>query len=92
MEAVYKMHFDCGRMGTLRGIFTAEDSVMNALITSGKEVYFGEVLGKHSEICGPIEASGITMISNDPLVVAVFNNHKMECGFNPFHYIEEEEA
>jgi hypothetical protein len=36
-------------MGALSGIFVAEEEAVEALIASGKEVYFGEVLGKHSE-------------------------------------------
>ena len=65
---------------------------MSALITSGKEVYFGEVLGKHSEISGPIEASDVEMLSDSSDHVALFEELKAEVGFNPFDYIEEEEA
>jgi hypothetical protein len=90
MDAIYKMNFDCGRSGNLEGIFIAEESAVNALIVSGKEVYFGEVLGKHSEVCGPIEATDITMVTNDPAIVAVFDEHKMQCGYNPFDYIGED--
>jgi hypothetical protein len=91
MKAIYKLKFDCGRCGSLDGIFTAEISEMNRLIQSGAEVYFGEVLGKHSEITGPIEQSNITLVTNDPEVVAVFEKHKMATGHNPFDYIELED-
>ena len=90
MKAIYKLKFDCGRMGSLEGIFTAEVSRMNSLIQSGENVYFGEVLGKHSEIYGPIEESEVTLVTDAPEVVAVFEKHGMETGFNPFDYIEEE--
>ena len=39
---------DFGRMGELQGLFVAEELDVQDLI--GKEVYFDEVLGKHSEI------------------------------------------
>lgn len=90
MKAIYKLNFDCGRSGSLYGIFTAEVSKMNGLIQSGAEVYFGEVLGKHSDVSGPIEESDITLISRDSKVVALFEKHQMATGFNPFDYITEE--
>jgi len=90
MKAIYKMYFDCGRMGSLDGIFTAEKDAMQKLIESGNEVYFGEVLGKHSDISGPIENSDITMISDDSEHVLLFEKLNMKCGYNPFDYIEEE--
>jgi hypothetical protein len=90
MKAIYKLHFDCGRQGELTGIFVADKAKMNGLIQSGAEVYFGEVLGKHSDIAGPIEESDITMVSDDQDFVALFEKHDMATGYNPFDYIEEE--
>jgi hypothetical protein len=91
MKAIYKMHCDCGRMGALTGIFTAEKSDMAELIASEKEVYFGEVLGKHSQIRGPIEEDEITLVSDDPSVVELFESLKMDTGYNPFDYITDED-
>lgn len=90
MKAIYKMNFDCGRMGSLTGIFVADIAKMNGLIQSGATVYFGEVLGKHSDIHGPIEESDITLVSDTPDFVALFEHHDMATGYNPFDYIEEE--
>ena len=50
MNKLYKFHWDCGRMGNLDGVFIAEPKEIEALI--GKEIHFGEVLGKHSDIQG----------------------------------------
>lgn len=91
MKAVYKLHFDCGRMGELTGLFVAEQEKMNALIQSGEEVYFGEVLGKHSEVCGPIEEDDVSLISTDENVIKVIEEHGLENGFNPFDYIANDE-
>lgn len=90
MKAVYKLHFDCGRMGQLDGLFIAEKEKVKELIDSGREVYFGEVLGKHSEIMGPIEEpDDITLVSEDEEVIRVIEENNLENGFNPFDYLED---
>lgn len=90
MKAVYKLHFDCGRMGELNGLFVADTEKVRELIESGEEVYFGEVLGKHSEVCGPIEESDISLVSTDENVIKVIEEHDLENGYNPFDYIEQD--
>lgn len=91
MKAVYKLHYDCGRMGELTGLFIAEKEDVEKLIESGEEVYFGEVLGKHSEICGPIEECDLTLISTEENVIKLIEEHGLENGFNPFDYIDNDE-
>lgn len=91
MKAVYKLHYDCGRMGELTGLFIAEKEAVDKLIESGEEVYFGEVLGKHSDISGPIEKKDITLISTEENVIKLIEEHDLENGFNPFDYIDEED-
>lgn len=91
MKAIYKFQFDCGRMGNLSGLFIAEKDAVKDLIESGKEVYFGEVLGRHSEIAGPVEASDVEMLSDEPDDVKLFEKLKATVGINPFDYIDENE-
>ena len=91
MKGLYKMYFDVGRMGSLAGVFIANTKEMDDLIKSGKEVYFGEVLGKHSEVYGPIEDDDITLVTTDEKVIAMFEEHELSSGFNPFDYIDEDE-
>lgn len=91
MKAIYKFNFDCGRMGYLSGVFVEEEDKVKELIESGREVCFGEVLGKHSDIAGPIESQDITLVTNDANVVELFEKHDLSSGYNPFDYIEEEE-
>jgi hypothetical protein len=50
------------------------------------KVYFGEVLGKHSEIYGPIETSDIELVTSDPSAVKMFLDNDLSTGFNPFDY------
>ena len=86
MKAVFKMNVDCGRMGNLEGVFIAEKEDVENLRKSGIQVYFGEVLGKHSVIYGKIDDSEITFVSDAPEVVSVIESNGLESGFNPFGY------
>ncbi len=90
MEAIFKFHFDCGRDGELIGIFTADTEQVENLISSGDEVYFGEVLGKHSEICGLVEENDISFITSDEEAVKMFKENNLETGFNPFDYYNQD--
>lgn len=85
-KAVFKFNFDCGRQGNLEGLFISTKEEVRALIDSEIEVYFGEVLGKHSEIYGKIGESEIILVSDDENVVEFVEKHDMENGYNPFDY------
>lgn len=85
-QGVFKMKVDCGRMGELEGIFVADKEHVKTLIESKIEVYFGEVLGKHSEICGSIEEKEIQLASDSPEAIKVINELNLESGYNPFCY------
>jgi hypothetical protein len=85
-RAVYKLDFDCGRNGELRGLFIAKKNHVKILVDRKIEVYFGEVLGKHSEVCGPIESSEIIFVSDDENVIKVIEDNDLQNGFNPFDY------
>lgn len=90
MRGLYKFYWDCGRSGHLEGVFTADAiEVADAI---GKSVYFGEVLGKHSEIYGDLDAEDITLISTEPAVIAVFDEHLGgRVGFNPLRYFSDDD-
>ncbi|OPC34598.1 hypothetical protein [Elizabethkingia miricola] len=85
-EAVYKFHADLGRSGDLEGVFVAKKSHIKILIDSEMEIYFGEVLGKHSEIYGKIEKTEIKMVSDNEDVINVIRTHELTSGYNPFDY------
>lgn len=88
-RGVYRMQFDAGRMGSVCGLFTATDEEIKEAI--GKEVYFGEVLGKHSEVYGTLEASEVTLVTDDPDFVAKFDEYQCASGYNPLEYLRENE-
>lgn len=73
-------------MGDLEGIFVAEKADVQNLIESKIQVYFGEVLGKHSEIYGAIDAGDLTMTNDNPEAVALFETSDLASGFDPFVY------
>lgn len=66
-------------------MFVATDEEVQNLI--GKEVYFGEYAGKHSEVHGTIEEGEITLVSDNPIVVEAIGNF----GLDPLEFLENED-
>lgn len=83
-KGIYKMSLYCGRMGDLNGIFIAKKEDVKNLI--GKEVYFGEVLGKHSEVVWNFEEKDLEFVTDDEKVIELFEKHNLTSGYNPFDY------
>ena len=91
MLNLYEFYWDCGRQGELEGKFYTTQEEVDAAI--GKQLYFGEVLGKHSEIYGVLEQGEITLVTNNQefLQMAKDLNIDLTYGFNPLSYIEIDE-
>lgn len=89
MKGIYRFHWDCGRAGDISSIFVAEDEDVNAVI--GKKVYFGEVLGKHSEVYGTVADDEITLVSSEPADVEMFERLHLSTGLNPLNFLDEED-
>lgn len=92
-------YFDCGRSGCLPGFVAIDErgeALLNALVSSGADVYFGEVLGKHSEVEGPIEEGDYSILDVPKslvLALVVASGHKDAGqpwytinGYNPLAY------
>lgn len=92
MLKVYKYAQYFGRMGSLSGVFIAEDT--DVAKVRGKRVYLGEVLGKHSEVSATVDDKTLTMVSEDPAIVAFFGEHLGGgTGTNPIAaYLESDEG
>lgn len=86
MKALFKMDFDCGRMGNLEGVFIADTEDVEYLVNNKISVYFGEVLGKHSEISGCVAESEIKQITTDENVINIVEEYGLNSGYNPFEY------
>lgn len=88
-KALWKFFWDCGRMGYVRGLFVATDEEIQAAI--GSAIYFGEILGKHSEIFGTLEQKDLERLTDDPAFIAKFEEYGCGNGYNPLEYLNEEE-
>lgn len=80
-KALWRMSFYAGRMGTVMGLFVATDEEVRAAI--GKKVYFGEALGKHSDIHGPLEEGDVERLTDEPDFIAKFEEYRCASGYNP---------
>lgn len=89
MLKLYKFYWDCGRMGDVEGLFIADDEYVKAQI--GKTVYFGEILGKHSEVYGTLDEDDLQVLSDDKefieKIISIFGDN-LPIGYNPLSYIE----
>jgi hypothetical protein len=84
---LWKFYANCGRQGKLEGLFVATKEEIKNII--GSYAYFGEVLGKHSEICGNIEKHEIKKVNLDSKIVEEVSKILGDTwsGFNPIKYI-----
>jgi len=93
MLKLYKFFWDCGRMGEMEGLFVADDKIVADTI--GKELYFGEVLGKHSEIYGTLKKKDLTIISEDQekinWLADTVQSYSIS-GWNPLDFTNEEDT
>lgn len=92
MLKLWKFKWDCGRMGYVRGLFVCTQAELDTAL--GREVYFGEILGKHSEIYGTLGEEDLTLVSEDQekiqWLVEVIGSPTIS-GYNPLEYLPEDE-
>lgn len=96
MLKLYSFYWDYGRHGSVEGLFVADEKDIEKAM--GREVYFGEILGKHSEVYGSLDSDDLKVISEDQekiewLIEILGYNVS---GYNPLDYVnfeskEEEE-
>lgn len=91
MRKLYRFFWDCGRMGDVEGLFVATPEQIEKSL--GKDVYFGEILGKHSEIYGTLEDGDLDVVSEDQEFIDKLTDLLSEnvSGYNPLDHMEEEE-
>lgn len=87
---LWNFYWDCGRQGELESLFIATEAEIQNII--GKQVYFGECLGKHSEIYGDIEKDEIKKIDLDCETVEKVSKLLGDTwsGHNPLKYVRYE--
>lgn len=88
MKYLYEFYWNHGRSGSLDGLFVATEEEVEKAI--GQRVYFGEVLGKHSEVYGVLEREDIEKLSISSEAVGEVSKRLGVnwSGFNPLDYIE----
>jgi hypothetical protein len=76
----------CGRMGSLSGRFVADDEDQAELESiMGRDIYFGEVLGKHSDVTITLEPEHISVVTDNEAFLAEAErlNISLDTGFDP---------
>lgn len=92
MNVIAQFYWDCGRMGEVDGLFVTTKEALDKAY--GKEIYFGEILGKHSEVSGTLDESDITILTEDQDFIAKFIEIMGSgdiSGYNPLSYISDSE-
>lgn len=90
-KKLYTFYLDWGRMGDLEGLFIAEEQDVKNII--GKSIYFGEVLGKHSEVEDEMTEDMFEAIDIPESVIAILEEKlgTTISGYNPLDFDEEDE-
>lgn len=86
-KALWRYTMEVRRVGTVEGLFTATDEEIQQAL--GREVDFGEVLGKHSNIRGVLEEKEFKRLTDDPAFIEKFDRFKCASGHNPLKYLAE---
>lgn len=88
-EYLWQFEWDM-RGGSVSSLFVATEAEVKDAI--GSYAYFGEVLGKHSEVYGTIDEGDIWKLDVSCEAVAEVSRHLGDTwsGYNPLHYIEHQ--
>lgn len=86
---MWNFYADFGRMGSLSGIFTATEAEVQA--SYGKMAYFGEVLGKHSNIRLTLTEDNFVEVGVPETFVRQYVKTIRGSGFNPLQVIADHE-
>ncbi len=85
MKKIYRMYVEIYRMGEIESVFIADEKELKALI--GKELDFGEILGKHSDIHFKLKEEYIEIITDDQDKIKIVEELDiLPTGYPPFDY------
>lgn len=85
-KAIYKFSLDYGRSGELYGIFIQDKEYVDLFYRHNGKLYFGEVLGKHSEVICNTADCNLEIVTEDQEAINIFEKYNMTIGYNPFDY------
>lgn len=83
-KTIYKISVSC-RNGDIDATFVGKKEYINYMIEHEISIRYGEIWGKHSDVCIILRDSDIKMISDDPTVIKTFEDNKFESGDNPLY-------
>ncbi len=85
-EGLWRSYYGTMRDGSLEALFFAPHSKIAE--ASGKTVYFGDKLGKHSDVTVKFDELDVTLVTDDPALIAAMHIlFDEEFGYNPLDYI-----
>lgn len=87
-EKIYKFEVS-GRSGSLESVFAATEEQIAWIV--GKDIWFGDVWGKHSSVSLTMETQDFTVVTEDPTAVKTFKEIIKLTGDCPFNYLEDEQ-
>ena len=91
IEGIYCYEVDYGRRGTVSGTFVATRGKVESL--RDLTVYFGEILGKHSDVSVDFSEEELICLTEDQAFIKKAKEYKLvPIGRNPFDYIDEDES
>jgi hypothetical protein len=88
-QKIYRFEVS-GRNGSLESVFAATEEQIAWII--GKDIYFGEVWGKHSEVVVTMKSDDYTMVTDDAAAVKMFKETIKVTGYCPFDYLDDEQG
>jgi len=88
-EKIYTFEISA-RDGSIESVFPSTEEHIAWLI--GKDIYFGEIWGKHSEVVLTMEPDVFTVVTDDPAVVKMFKETIGVTGYCPFDYLDDEQG
>lgn len=84
MKGIYSLNIDYGRSGELKGVFIADSKKVEVLLREKIVVYWGEVLGKHSEVYAALKPEQIQLVSDNQDLIRIFEDYNLAIGYDPF--------
>lgn len=88
MKVIARFYWDCGRSGSVEGLFTTTREALDKAYN--QNVYFGEILGKHSDVSGQLQEEDFTILSEDQDFIEKFEaivGAGTVSGYNPLDYM-----
>jgi hypothetical protein len=86
-DKIYKFSVN-GLSGSLESVFLATEEEI--IWITGKQIWFGNVLGKHSSLAFTMQPEHFTVLSEDIAAVERFKNTVKFSGNCPFNYLEND--